>query len=40
MINSEKVFDRVEELQEYICNFPDSVLVPIFEKEIEYLQNI
>lgn len=36
--NGERVFDRIEQLTEYITNFPDSKLTPIFKKEIEMLE--
>ncbi len=39
-MNEEKIFDRIEELTEYIQNFPDSILTPIFQKEIEYLKTV
>ena len=32
------VLDRIDELQEYITNFPDSRLVPVFQKEIDELE--
>lgn len=31
------ISDRIEELNEYIQNFPDSRLTPIHQKEIDYL---
>lgn len=36
--NEERILNRIEELEEYIQNFPDSVLVPIHQKEIDYLE--
>lgn len=38
--DGERVFDRIEQLTEYINNFPESKLTPIFKKEIEYLETI
>lgn len=37
-INEERVLDRIEELEEFINNFPESALTPIFKSEIEYLE--
>ena len=31
------MLERVEELNEYIHNFPESRLVPIHQKEVNYL---
>ena len=39
-IPSEKMYARIEELKEYIQNFPDSKLAPIMQKEIEFLENL
>ncbi len=38
--NGETIFDRIEELTEYISNFPESPLTPIFKKEIAELETI
>ncbi len=40
MINGEKILDRIEELEEYIQNFPESKLTPIFQKEIDFLNSL
>lgn len=40
MYNEEKILDRIEELEEYIQNFPDSVLAPIMQKEIDLLKSL
>ena len=37
MINEELTIRRIEELEEYISNFPQSVLCPIFRREINFL---
>lgn len=39
-MNEEKILDRLEELNEYIQNFPDSVLTPIMQKEADYLKSL
>jgi hypothetical protein len=38
--NGERIFNRIEELTEYINNFPNSKLTPIFKKEVEYLETL
>jgi hypothetical protein len=38
--NAEIVYNRLEELYEFIENFPESKLTPIFKKEIEYLETL
>lgn len=40
MYNEEKILDRIEELEAYIQNFPNSVLAPIMQKEIDYLNSL
>lgn len=40
MYNEEKILDRIEELDEYMQNFPDSILTPIMQKEIDYLNSL
>ena len=40
MINEEKIFDRISELEEFIRNFPDSPLCPVFQKELDYLTSL
>lgn len=40
MYNEEKILDRIEELQTFIQNFPNSVLSPIMQKEIDYLNSL
>ena len=40
MYNEEKILDRIEELEEYIQNFPDSKLAPIMQEEIDYLNSL
>lgn len=40
MINGEKILERIEELEEYIYNFPDSKLAPIHQKEIDFLNSL
>ena len=37
-MNELKILDRIEELETYIQNFPDSVLAPIHQKEINHLK--
>lgn len=39
-MNEEKILNRIEELDEYIQNFPDSKLAPICQKEINYLNSL
>ena len=36
--SGEYALSRIEELEAFIDNFPDSALAPIFEKEIAYLE--
>ena len=38
--NAKIVYNRIEELSEYITNFPESKLTPIFKKELEYLETL
>ena len=40
MYNEEKILDRIEELEEYIQNFPNSKLAPIMQNEIDYLNSL
>lgn len=40
MINGEKILDRIEELYEYLQNFPNSALAPILQKELDHLNSI
>ena len=37
-IFSEKSLDRMEELREYLRNFPESALAPAMRNELEYLE--
>lgn len=37
-IPCEKSLDRIDELIAYIENFPDSPLAPVFQREIEALE--
>lgn len=37
-INIETALNRLDELCEFISNFPNSKLVPILKKEIAYLE--
>ena len=39
-MNEERILDRLEELNEFIENFPDSVLAPIMQKEADYLKSL
>lgn len=39
-MNEERILDRLEELNEFIENFPDSELTPIARKEAEYLKSL
>ena len=39
-MNEEKILDRLEELNEFLQNFPDSVLAPIMQKEADYLKSL
>lgn len=39
-VKSEYTYERIEELREYISNFPDSSLVPVFENEIKRLESL
>lgn len=39
-MNEERILDRIEELDEYIANFPESKLVPIMQNEIAYLKTL
>lgn len=38
--SGEAIYDRIEQLTEYITNFPESKLTPIFKKEIEHLETL
>lgn len=38
--NGETVCNRIDKLTEYISNFPESKLTPIFKQEIEYLETL
>ena len=38
IVNEERILDRIAELETYIQNFPESKLVPIFQKELNYLK--
>lgn len=40
VLNEERIFDRLEELQEYLENFPESKLTHAVENEIKYLQSL
>lgn len=40
MINGEKILDRIEELETYIQNFPNSKLAPIMQNELNHLNSI
>lgn len=35
-----QTLDRIDDLEEYIKNFPDSPLVPVFQNELEGLYNL
>lgn len=39
-VKSEYTYERIEELREYISNFPDSSLVTAFENEIKFLEDL
>lgn len=39
-IPSERITDRLEELYEYLHNFPDSRLAPAVRSEIAYLEEL
>lgn len=39
-MNGEKMLDRIEELYEYLENFPDSKLAPIVQNEIDLLNSL
>jgi len=38
ILNEERTIDQIEELEEYIANFPDSALVPVFRSTIAELE--
>lgn len=40
MYNSEKILNRLEELNEYLKNFPNGWYAPIARKEIAYLESL
>ncbi len=40
MVNVERVYDRIDELEEFIRNFPDSELVAPFRNELDYLYSL
>ena len=37
-INMERAYDRLDELKEFLANFPESELVPAVKNEIRYLE--
>ena len=39
-VTSEYAYERIEELREYISNFPDSSLVTACENEIKFLEDL
>ena len=39
-VNVERVLCRLDELNEFLERFPDSLLVPAVREEIEHLENI
>lgn len=38
--NAEKILKRIDDLTEYINNFPDTPLAVIFQNELEYLETL
>lgn len=39
-VNVENCIDRLEELREFLRNFPDSKLVPAVKSEIAFLEKL
>jgi len=39
-MNEERILERLEELEQFLQNFPNSDLVPAIKSEIEYLKSL